>query len=250
MADRLLRPRPLRPTTGPRPLTAVRRPAVAVPAGFHNPLAPVTPASPPTLLPIIGTEDDIDPALERLLAEVARRAQSGDWAARDALYAAFEPKLSRFVRRIRVPFMPAGCVGLWERDDVQQEAWLVFAGIVASWPEDVLFGRYVLANFPWRLRDAIHRGVAKRSVPPRSFGVRAGAGIEIADGKAVDAEQCALIEALAESLGPPLADVVRLHVIERMSLIDVARQMGVGERSVSRYWRSARARLREASPAR
>lgn len=213
---------------------------VRVPEGFRNPLAPVADPSPPVLLPLIGLDDDITLSLEQALHPVAVRAQDGDRAARDALYTAFEPKLMRFARRIRVPFAPGGAKGLWDRDDVVQETYLVFTAVVGNWPPAIPFGRYLLAHFPWRLRDAVHRGVGRRSVPPRTFGVpiESGTSDMVADMSTVAAEQRALLAALAASLAPPLDEVLRLHIIDGLSLTETANRTGVSRRTVTRHWRT------------
>jgi len=196
------------------------------------------------LLPLIGIDDDLDAVLERTLQPVAVRALTGDWAARDALYAAFQPKLARFIRRIRVPFAPDGCTGLWERADVEQEAYLAFAGVVESWPPEIPFGRYVLAHFPWRLRDAVYRGVGRRGVPPRMSAVPIVDGEAFGDHASGGDEQWILIDALAASFEPPLDDLLRLRILDRQTLAEAATHLGVSRRSASRYWRTILIRLR------
>lgn len=239
MADRL----PARPERAQPPLRSLRRQRrasrdqrVPVPEGFRNPLAPAINAAEPVLLPLIRIEDDISPHLDRTLQPVAVRAQNGDWSARDALYMAFEPKLMRFARRIRVPFAPEGDHGLWERGDVHQEAYLVFVNVIESWSPEIPFGRYVLANFPWRLRDAVHRGIGKRTVPPRMYGVPIESSDLIADAATVNEEQGVMLKVLAGSLGSPLDEVFRLHIIDGLTLTATAGQIGVSRRSVTRYW--------------
>lgn len=251
MADRSLTVRDRAHDTSTRSLARLRRiqprNSVPVPEGFRHPLAPAIGGSPPTLLPLIGVDDEIPPAFERTLQPIAVRAKEGDWAARDALYTAFEPKLMRFARRIRAPWAPAGAVGLWEGDDVAQEAWLIFAAVIANWSPEIPFGRYVLANFPWRLRDAVYRGVGKRNVPPRSFGVPIEDEESFADHSASGAEQRATIEVLAESFEPPLNQVIRLHILENLTLRETADRLGVSRRSTSRYWQTILLRLRASS---
>ncbi len=239
MADRsLARPERAQPLRRPvrRSRSANQGRPVAVPEGFRNPLAPAVNASPPALLPLIRVEDDIPESLERSLHPVAVRAQAGDWAARDALYTAFEPKLMRFAKRIRVPFAPDGARGLWERDDVVQEAYLSFVGVIESWSPWIPFGRYVLANFPWRLRDAVHRGVGKRTVPPRMFGVPIESTDLVADTSTAREEQAVMLEALASSLGSPLDEVFRQHIIDGLTLTETARRIDLSRRTVTRYW--------------
>lgn len=220
---------------------------IPVAAPFRNPLAPVPPPSPPTLLPVIGVNDEFLPAFERTLQPIAERAQAGDRDARDALFAAFQPKVMRFVRRIHLPFAPEGARGLWERDDVAQEAYLVFLGVIESWSPTIPFGRYFLANFPWRLRDAVYRGVARRGTPPRTFAVAfdaPGWRDTVADPSAPAAETRALIEVLAASFEPPLDDILRLHILDGLTLTAIAGHLGISRRSVTRHWHSIVVRLR------
>jgi len=217
---------------------------VTVPEGFRHPLAPAVSDAVPTLLPLIRVEDDISSHLDHTLHPVAVRAQNGDWAARDALYMAFEPKLMRFARRIRVPFAPEGARGVWERSDVDQEAYLVFVNVIESWSPGIPFGRYVLANFPWRLRDAVHRGIGKRTVPPRMYGVPIESSDLLADGGTANEEQGVMLKVLAGSLASPLDEVFRLHIIDGLTLTATAGRIGVSRRSVTRYWRDIVTELR------
>jgi RNA polymerase sigma factor (sigma-70 family) len=150
----------------------------------------------------------------------------------------------RCVRKIHVPPAPTGSQGVWERDDVVQEAYLVFVEIIGNWSPEIPFGRYLLANFPWRLRDAVYRGVGKRQVPPRMLGIRADADIELVDHTSVASEEQAVINTLVNSLEFPLDEVFRLHVLNRLTIREVAEHLGVSSRSAARYWQTARLRLR------
>lgn len=144
------------------------RPVVPVPTPFRNPLAPVAPDTGPVLLPIIGAAENFTPGLERLLNTVASRAQAGDWTARDALYQAFSVKLRRICRNIPAPYSNPETTGLWDDEDVWQEGWLVFAVIVERWTSaEGSFARYLLAQFPWRLRDAVRANLRRPATPPR-----------------------------------------------------------------------------------
>lgn len=222
---------------------------IPVAAGFRHPLAPLPSPAPPTLLPLIGADAEVTPALERVLAPIARRARGGDREARDALYRAFEPKLRRTARRIRVPYARRADTPVWERDDVHQEGFLVFAALVDAWEPGIPFGRYVLANFPWRLRDAVRRGVARRGIPPRQRFAPIDAGAEMTDESATILEQEILVATLVASFEPPLDTVLRLHVLEGLSLAQAARRMGVSQRTTSRYWQVILVRLRAIDPA-
>ncbi|MGC4193050.1 MAG: sigma-70 family RNA polymerase sigma factor [Thermomicrobiales bacterium] len=234
------------------PIPAVPVPLREDPAfaeGFRNPLAPFAPAPAPAshqrvLLPVIGVNDELTPAWERAIAPIVARAACGDRIARDALYAAFEPKLMRFVRGVRIPWAPGGAVACWDRDDVAQEAWFAFLDVIATWEEPVPFGRYVLAHFPWRLRDLVYRGVARSSVPPGTVPVTIEGREWLADDSAGALESRMLLDALAESFEPPYGDIIRLHIGEGMSLMTVAARLGCSRRTLSRRWRKVRERLR------
>ncbi|MGC4108568.1 MAG: sigma-70 family RNA polymerase sigma factor [Thermomicrobiales bacterium] len=214
--------------------------------GFRNPLAPFAPTPHPgrVLLPVIGVNDELTPAWERAIAPIVARAATGDRIARDALYAAFEPKLMRFARGIRVPWAPAGAVDRWDRDDVVQEAYLAFLDVLATWEDPIPFGPYLLAHFPWRLRDLVYRGVARPSVPPGSVPVTIEGREWLADDSAAALESRMLLDALADSFGPPYADIIRWHIGEGASLLTVAARLGCSRRTLSRRWGEIRERLR------
>src|SRR5262245_55520283 len=83
------------------------------------------PSSPP-LVPLMRADGEISPDVDRVLTMVAWEAQSGDVAARNALYTACEPKIARFVHRCRGLIEVHGGTA-FDLDDVAQEAFLVFA---------------------------------------------------------------------------------------------------------------------------
>src|SRR5918997_1598157 len=84
------------------------------------------PSSPP-LVPVLTPDGDISPDVDRVLTMVAREAQTGDVAARNALFAACEPKIGRFVRRYRTATGGAYVCPAFDTEDVAQEAFVVFA---------------------------------------------------------------------------------------------------------------------------
>ncbi len=222
--------------------------AVVVPPGFRNPLAPVT-SPPPTLLPLIGANAELTPALERHLHPVAVRALHGDREARDALYRAFEPKLRRFVRRIPTPYAPAGSQGLWDSEDVSQEGYLVFVTLIDHWSPQIPFGPYILANFRWRLHDAVFRRVARRGVPPRTTSVSLDAIDAGPDHASPDAADDSLIAVLAGALEPPLDTMFRLCIVEGLSITRAGRRIGLSDSTARRHWRAIVIRLRAAERA-
>ena len=212
-------------------------------SAFRNPLAPVIPNR--VLLPVIGANDELLPAFERILEPIAHLAWSGDRAARDALFAAFEPKLMRFARGIHVPFAPPGAFAIWDRDDVAQEAYLAFVDVVASWTPHIPFGRYVLAHFPWRLRDVVYRGLARSVVPFGLIAVSAERIDWMGDASAEAAESRVLLESLAESFASPYDDILRWHIGDGESLMTIAGRLGCSRRTATRRWRFILDRLRK-----
>lgn len=199
----------------------------------------------PVLVPVVNAGDDVGPTLERRLAPTVQRAHLGDKDARAALFLAFRPKLIRFIRRIPTPRTRPDQVGLWDRDDVEQEAWIVFNELIAQWSPERPFGRYVLANFSWRLRDAVYRGVARRGVPPRMTLVPIGDHDWLHDGSAAGAEARALLNAVAERLPDIQGVILRRHIGDGEALSVIARDLGVSRRTVTRHWRIVRDHLAE-----
>ncbi|HYH12232.1 MAG TPA: sigma-70 family RNA polymerase sigma factor [Thermomicrobiales bacterium] len=199
--------------------------------------------STPALVPVVNAADDVSPALERLLLPTVLRAHAGCHDARDALYIALLPKLERFIRGIRVPRLRPDQVGLWDQDDVEQEAWLVFDDLIRQWTPDRPFGRYILATFPWRLRDAIFRGIGRRPVPPRMTTVPIGDQDWLHDGSADADEAHALLNALADHLPGVQGAILRRHVGKGETLTAIARDLDLSRRTVTRQWRAVRDHL-------
>lgn len=203
--------------------------------------APTTPARVPVILP----DADIDPELERSLLPVVMRAHAGCREARDALHLAFQPKLERFARRLAMPRVDTAMIGIWDAGDVEQEAWLVFDELIRQWTPDRPFGRYVLATFPWRLHDAVFRGVARPGVPPRMTPVSFAERDWLHDGSAEAAEATVLLEALADRLPVMQGAILRRHVGWSQTLTEIAQDLDVSRSTVTRQWRALRDDLAE-----
>jgi RNA polymerase sigma factor (sigma-70 family) len=197
----------------------------------------------PAIVPVVSVDNELAPALERRLMPTARRAYAGCHDARDALYIAFGPKLERFTRGVRVPRLGSTCTGIWDRDDLEQEAWLVFTEILGQWDTARPFGRFLLTTFPWRLRDAIYRGIGRRGVPPRMALVPIGEHDWLHDGSAAAAEAHVLLNALADRLPEPQATILRRHIGDGESLTVIARELDVSRRTVTRQWRALKHQL-------
>lgn len=194
-----------------------------------------------TLLPVIGADDIILPTFDDTLGSFAIRAQEGDTDARDALFFAYLPKLERLMNHARVPHAAPGETGVWDRDDVEQEAYLVFLDLVDSWSGDVSFTSWVLARFPWRLRNAVSAGVAKPSIPPRQHQI----SLEIADLEPIELEELdpdsdGRVTRLLDALPGHLVEVLVAHAFHGTSKSQVARDIQVSRRTLVRYWQEIR----------
>lgn len=193
------------------------------------------------------------PAQDALLTGIARRARQGDMAARDLLWLAFAPKLEPSIRRCERLAWRMGWARRdgrpWELDDLRQDAWLVFAALVANWRGDGSFVPYVMAHFSWRLRNAM-----RRLGPPRGRAVLTPMAADAAAAcPALDEVEAAeLRAALLAALSPADAAVLRLRLVQGASFGDIACQLGVSRRTVARRWarirRVARGVLGEPGP--
>ena len=103
----------------------------------------------------------IDAATLFRIQQLALLARGGDVDARDALYFSLEQRLHRISTILKPWPNEPSITGIWDRDDVLQECWLVFAELLAGWDQSAPFVPYLLARFPWRLRDRILRGIGK-----------------------------------------------------------------------------------------
>jgi RNA polymerase sigma factor (sigma-70 family) len=194
-----------------------------------------------TLLPVIGADDIILPAFDDTLGSFAIRAQQGDTDARDALFFAYLPKLERLMSVVRTPAVSAGSTSTWDRDDVEQEAYLVFVDLVNSWCGDVSFTSWLLARFPWRLRNTVRGGIAKPSTPPRQWVVPIeDAALEPIEMENVDPDEQRMVGTLMDALPDHLAQVLVAHAFHGTSKSQIARDLGLGRRTIVRYWQQIR----------
>jgi RNA polymerase sigma factor (sigma-70 family) len=190
----------------------------------------------PAVVPLLRPDQPVTPAQETLLSGIAQRARLGDWSARDLLWRAFaarlEPALVNCARMtwhvdwVRRNGRP------WELDDLRQEAWLVFADLAAKWDGEGSFVPYIMAYFPWRLRNAMRhlrpsrRAVARARVPERFAECD----------ELLDAEGVAMVFQIMARLSPEDAEVLWLRVMEGQGLSGIARRLGVSRRTVTRRW--------------
>src|SRR5207248_7004738 len=131
--------------------TASPAPARAPGMAWRGSMARRERAGTPASRPVAG-DFQLTPGVEASLNALARAGRE-DPAARNELYAALGLKVARFL----APYRGWELSGM-EFADVEQEAFLVFVGLVADWGGTGSFGRYFLGFFPWRLRHAVDAG--------------------------------------------------------------------------------------------
>ena len=183
---------------------------------------------------------DLTPALEAMLDALARAGRD-DPDARNELYARLGGKIPRFLAPWR-----GRQTALGDFADIQQEAFLIFADMVADWPGEGSFVRYFFAFFPWRLRHAI--AWHDRRWPQRRLVILAEEDLQAL----VRDDATALSEEDWLALGD-FAPVERRLLALRLggySLSGAAAHLGWSRRTAARRWRALRERLAErAAPA-
>ena len=131
--------------------------------------------------------------------------------------------------------------GPWHAEDLAQEAFPIFADLLAAWTSDRPVAPYLLGHFPWRLRSAWRvitapRRVEIASAPPRLR--------YLADGSAGAEEAMALLASIAADLSPIDGEILLRHVRDGEPLARVARDLALDRRTVTRRWRAIKETLR------
>lgn len=169
--------------------------------------------------------------IDQHLGALARRAKR-DPAARNALFAAFCPRLDHWVWRAMRSCARSSADPAIEPADIQQQAFVVFCDLILAWNERGSFSAYVIAYFRWRLSDAI-----RRMSDPRERRSTAGPpSIHLSDGSHAAAESLALLEALALQFPARQALVLLLRVRDGLPWTRIAERAGVDIRTAQRDW--------------
>ena len=185
------------------------------------------------------------------LDPLARLAQAGDLAARNALYMQLEPVLLRLAA-VAVRDMRARPVVGVEQADLRQEIFVIFCALLRDWqPGRAPFAGYAGTLLPYRLRHYLRRNRRPRenSLDAASAGAAedgANAGEPAAphsDPAAIFATRD-LCTTLLAALDLPARRLVVLHVLEGRPLAQVAATLGVSERTAWRMYAAARATMR------
>lgn len=211
--------------------------------------APIPSTPLPAVVPLLRPGQPVTPAQDALLTAFARRARLGDRGARDLLWRAMAPRLEPALRRCGRVFWQRGWARRdgqpWDLEDLRQEGWFVFQQLMTDWDGAGSFIPFVTAYFPWRLRNAMRRLSPSRQTIGRSVFV--GPAVECRELRDVDGK--ALLAAIGAALSPADAVVLHMRVMDDLGLGEIARQLGVSRRVVTRRWarirRVARALLRE-----
>ncbi len=198
---------------------------------MHDPMREWYTASPSPPVPVPD-----DARLERL----AHGAATGNRPIRDALWETVGPSLERIARRSAAQF------ALTEPDDAAQEAYLIFAALVADWgaePSGATFGVFLFGMFRFRLLNALR--AYERHAPPPAALVRAQRELSGAAGQALWHDYGAELRAFAQTLPATQRDIFLLRTRDGMSGREAAAHLGLSTRTVSRYWGVTLRRLRE-----
>ena len=180
------------------------------------------------------------------LTELTRRAESGDAAARDALFAALYDELHRLAEgHVRKAYGPVtlGATTLLH------EAYLEISRRESlAFPDRKRFLAYASRAMRGLVIDYVRRRSAQKRGGELTFVVLDDAAAPEAPAPDAALEFEALGRALAElaELEPDLAELVDLRFFCGFSLAEIATLRGVSERTVQRDWAKARLVLHDA----
>ena len=190
----------------------------------------------PVMVPLLHPDQSITPRQEALMTMLAQRARQGDQATTQLLWRAFEaclePALHSCTRTTQQSTGPHRDGQPWVQEDVRQEAFLVFSDLTATWEGTESYVPYITAHFAWRLRMAARRlGPQRHTAAPADMPDLPAMHRELRE-----AEYRTLVETVAAHLSPADAMVLDLRVREGHELADIARQLGVPQRTIVSRW--------------
>lgn len=162
---------------------------------------------------------------------LAAAARDGNGSARNALWERYAHVVAEVVRAQRS--LPR----LWDREDLRQEAFIVFAGVWSRWngeEPDAWIEREMRRQLALHVRRAWRR--QRREVPVPE-------GMEIGD--AASDARIVLSELLAplSKLPAQIELALRLHVVWGLPLSEVGRRLGLGRRALGGVIPAAREAL-------
>lgn len=187
------------------------------------------------LVPVVPRRGRVPERVDEILSDLARSAESSTPSVRNALFTAYWPILQRTCQRAWWMYARRSFVQL---HDVESEAFLVFAGLLDSWPGNGSFTRYLLARFIWRLREHIRRLNGAAVMTDTRMGLFESTehcyGAEMA---------LALLDDLVRELAPFDQQLVLRKVRDGDSLARIASDLGVTRRTAERRWKTLRLTL-------
>lgn len=233
-----------------RPASFCRRPTGAL--NWSEPLmlksfrpAPINPSLEddhvPALAPVLSPRGPVPAEIDAQLGTLGRRAANGNCAARNALYAAFAPRIDYLVHRAQVSSCRYDVDMALEAEDIAQQAFVVFADLLSAWNGQGSLSAYIFSHFPWRLSSAIREMSDPR--PRRSLSsMRTDI---LTDGTFVGEEALALLDVMAAELSERDGKILIRRIRDRHSWAEIAREIGIDKRSAMRDWKRILASLRE-----
>jgi RNA polymerase sigma factor (sigma-70 family) len=194
-------------------------------------------AEPNRVLPVVPARGDVPRHIDDRLTLAASRGRQDDAVMRNLLFDAYWPRLRRTCSQV----WRRTCRGtIVDRDDVDQEAFLVFASLLERWPGDGSFARYLLGLFPWRLRDAVDVLIGPRDASLADLSLA-----ELAD-VSYDTEQAVvLLEDLSRQFPPLDRQILLMRVRDGVAVRQIADTLGINRRTVQRRMAAMRSKLRE-----
>jgi RNA polymerase sigma factor (sigma-70 family) len=195
----------------------------------------------PALAPALRPHGPVPLDVDRQLSALGLRAVEGDAAARNTLFAAFSPRLEGAVRRAQRTAMRFAADSATEPEDVAQEAFVVFAELLASWSGEGSLSAFVLSHFPWRLSTAVR---AMRR-PASGIALLPFGGEPVAVDTIEAEDILELIEALAAEMPGRCGAILLGRLRDGLTWNELVAQLGTPRRTIMRDWRRVRASLRE-----
>ncbi len=179
-------------------------------------------------LPQVTPSGRVPASIDRTLSRIAASSERGDHTVRNQLFFAYQPRLQVMARSA---WRRYGRQFGIERDDVDQEAFIVFANLLSHWSGNGSLSMYVLGSFNWRMRDAIQAMIPARHSEPSLSGLE-----ELAE-SSFDIEQTlTLLTEIIDALPPFDRQIVWLKVARGKSNREIARSLGVSARTIRRRW--------------
>ncbi len=190
------------------------------------------------LLSVIGPFDPIPPQVDAVLTNVALAAKQDNLEARNRLFLAIQPKLSQIGRQIRVWMLPS----TWNRDDLEQEIFIVFSELVDAWSGNTSFTGYLLGHFGWRLRGSVRRArLAERLPTTHSQSMES-----IAEDSWAAEEMRIALDEIASHFDEFDRAILIGRVRDGDGFGTLAHRLGVSRKTIYRHWTAILIELRQA----